>query len=160
MPIYGYSICFDNKKQMSKAEHDLSALVRSSFPSINTIVVQQALEPIRAEAFSIVTEWYDMSGQKARYCANMPFSNADERFSWGLDVKGIMTLLWDPLNRSIFYTPQENFSEPRLRFWIYHTFFPMVLELMRRYTILHVGAVDVEGVPILFSAPSFGGLFR
>ncbi|SFV90143.1 hypothetical protein MNB_SV-4-1259 [hydrothermal vent metagenome] len=128
----------------------------SSFPQ-KSINVFYADTPIITENFSVVTKWYAMSGQQARYCAHRPFEEADEHFSWALEIDGVMTLLWDPLHQSILYRKKQGFSKERLRFWIYHTFFPMVLELSRYYTILHVGAVEIEGVPTLFSAPSFGG---
>jgi len=51
----------------------------------------------------------------------------------------------------------EHYTPERLQFWIFHTFFPIVLELEHTYRILHVGAVEVEGKPVLFSAFSFGG---
>ena len=156
VPIYGYHICFCDEKQIQEDENFPLSFNTKHTP-IERISVCKAPGEMDIESFSIVTKWYDMSGQKARYCANAPFATADGDFSWALDIQGVMTLLWNPSEQTIYYVPKEGYNKERLRFWVYHTFFPMVLELMRRYTVLHVGAVEVEGVPILFSAPSFGG---
>ena len=157
VPIYGYHICFCDEKQIQDNEYPFSSHPDKHALSSKLISVRKSPIQTVIDRFSIVTDWYDMSGQKARYCANAPFASAGSDFSWALDIQGVMTLLWNPSEQTIYYTKNEGYSQERLRFWVYHTFFPMVLELMRRYTILHVGAVEVEGVPILFSAPSFGG---
>ena len=157
IPIYGYHICFCDEEEVQGRGMSGVALLEGGKVSNRHIAVCRSPAPICSDMFSIVTEWYDMSGQKARYCANTSFKDADAGFAWALEIRGVMMLLWEPSERTIYYTPKAGYSKARLQFWIYHTFFPMVLELMRRYTVLHVGGVEVAGVPILFSAPSFGG---
>ncbi len=107
--------------------------------------------------FPLKSDWDDMSGQRTRYLSKFPFEESDENFTWALDIKDVLTLIWDAHNQNIIYVKGENYTLVRLRFWIYHTFFPLVLELKQKYHILHVGSVEIEGKPILFSAPSFGG---
>ena len=48
-------------------------------------------------------------------------------------------------------------SLERLRFWVCHTVSPLKFVLEKCYEMLDVGAVDVAGRPIFFSAESFGG---
>jgi hypothetical protein len=79
------------------------------------------------------------------------------KFSWALEIKDVVTLIWDAKSRNIFYIKGNNYTPKQLRYWIFHTFFPIVLELERTYRILHVGSVEIEGKPVLFSAFSFGG---
>lgn len=107
--------------------------------------------------FLIKTDWIPLSGQKVRYHSVVPFKKSDKNFSWVLEIRDVVTLIWDASDKKIIYIKGENYTPQRLRFWIYHTFFPLVLELKRKYRILHVGSVEIEGKPVLFSAFSFGG---
>ena len=97
-----------------------------------------------------------MSGQQMRYYSSISFEQADKSLSWALEIKDVLTLVWDAKDKKIIYIKGENYTPQRLRFWVYHTFFPLVLELQRIYRILHVGAVEINGKPVLFSAFSFG----
>lgn len=101
--------------------------------------------------------WLPVSGREARYLGREPFERADRHFSWALEIKDTMLLFWDAERRSIVCSPQKHYRAELLRFWVLHTFLPMVLEIERSCCILHVGAVEVEGRAVLFSAPSFGG---
>ena len=80
-----------------------------------------------------------------------------ENLDWALEIKDIVVLIWDSKKQKIFYKKNRNYTARQLQFWILHTFFPIVLELEHVYHILHVGSVEVEGKPVLFSAFSFGG---
>ncbi len=98
-----------------------------------------------------------MSGQKVHYISTKDFNNTERGFSWGVEIVNVLTLAWNAKERKIYYRKGKQYTPERLRFWILHTFLPLVLELERTYRILHVGSVEVEGKPILFSAFSFGG---
>ena len=113
------------------------------------------IRPLPAEA--AFGNWRPLSGRLAQFRSVKPFEEADEHFSWMLYVKDVLTLVWEPKRGSIYYKKGKEYTAERLRFWIYHTFFPITLEIQRKYTVLHVGAVEVNGSLILFTAPSFGG---
>ncbi len=98
-----------------------------------------------------------LSGREAHYLYTVPFEKLTKDDDWGLEVKNVLSLVWDAGSRRILYGRGEEFTAERLRFWVYHTFFPIVLELRREYKMLHVGSVEVNGGPVFFSAPSFGG---
>jgi hypothetical protein len=129
----------------------------SQYPENPTIRVIASSEPSRLDAFPFKTDWFDMSGQKARYHSIHPYEEAGGAFPWALEVKDVVTLIWEASDQKIIYSKGKHYTPERLRFWIYHTFFPLVLELERKYRILHVGAVEIKGKPVLFSAFSFGG---
>ncbi|MCK5855793.1 MAG: hypothetical protein KAG56_11275, partial [Sulfurovaceae bacterium] len=95
--------------------------------------------------------------QEGRYFSKYPFEEADRNFSWGLEIKEVLTLIWEPKISCIYYFRGKGYSPERLRFWIYHTFFPLLLELSGSSHFLHVGAVESKGKVLLFSALSFGG---
>jgi len=109
------------------------------------------------ETYSFERLWVPLSGQEGRYFAKTPFEEADESFSWGLEIKNVLILIWEPKEQNIRYIKGLHYTPQRLRFWTYHTFFPMSLEFNHIYHFLHVGAVEVQGKTLFFSAPSFGG---
>lgn len=123
----------------------------------NMICISEKSAYSLLENFPLLSDWYLMSGQQVRYYSKVLFEEADENFSWALEIQNVLILIWDAKNQNIHYIKGEHYTPERLRFWVYHTFFPLVLELQRTYRILHVGAVEIEGKPVLFSAFSFGG---
>ncbi len=125
--------------------------------SVETIYVAEEPAFLLSEHFTSKSDLINMSGQKARYYSVVPFIELDRNFSWALEIQGVVTLVWDAAERKILYFKGEGYTPKRLRFWIFHTFFPLVLELERSYRILHVGSVEIEGKPVLFSAFSYGG---
>ena len=131
--------------------------VGKSKSGVETIAVLEEPALQLAAYFNIGSDWLDMSGQKTRYWSRLPFQEADRHFSWALEIRGVLSLMWDAEKRTILYCKKEAYTPQRLRFWVLHTFFPLVLELERSYRILHVGAVAIEGKPVLFSAFSYGG---
>jgi hypothetical protein len=98
-----------------------------------------------------------LSGQRSYYLSNRELESIGREDDFGLEVVDVLTLVWESGHRRILYGKGEGFTLQRLQFWIYHTFFPLVLELGREYKILHVGAVEIDGGPVFFSAPSYGG---
>jgi len=77
--------------------------------------------------------------------------------SWGFEVEGVVFLFWDEKEEVIYYEPKEAFSPFLLRFWVLHTFFPLVLRFANKAYFLHAGGVVFEREPLLFLAPSGGG---
>ncbi len=136
---------------------DLPELQHDAAITENSIVVKVMQREKIPAVFSLYRPWVPLSGQQGRYFAKSPFEEADENFAWGLELKDVLTLIWEPEEQIIYYIKGEHYSAQRLEFWIYHTFFPMSLELNRVYHFLHVGAVRVQNRTLFFSAPSFGG---
>jgi len=110
-----------------------------------------------SDTFSFVGTWIPISSGKMRYLSTALFEKENTKLSWALEIKDVVTLIWDAKERKILYIKGNNYTPEQLRYWIFHTFFPIVLELERTYRILHVGSVEIEGKPVLFSAFSFGG---
>jgi len=74
-----------------------------------------------------------------------------------MEIANVLRLVWFPNTRTIGYEKREGFSPDRLRFWVYHTFLPLLFQMEGIYNILHVGCVELNGKSIIFMAPSFGG---
>jgi len=98
-----------------------------------------------------------LSGRECCYLSDISFEDIGKEDSWGLEVKHLLTLVWDNENHRILYSKGKLFTPELLRFWIFHTFVPIILEIKRKYNIFHVGSVEICGGPVLFSADSFGG---
>ncbi len=148
MIIFNHNLIFKNEKVVQ------NTIFSDSLPAI--LIVEKS-DGSLLNTFSLKTSWTLMSGQQARYCSAKLFREADKYFSWALEIKDVVTLIWDAKERTIFYMRRKNYTPKRLQFWIYHTFFPLVLELQKKYHILHVGSIEINDKPVLFSAFSFGG---
>jgi len=119
-------------------------------------IIEKQIFPLSA-TFRLIGTWIPIASGEIRYHSSVFFETRDTNFSWALEIKDIVTLIWDAEARNILYIKGNNYTPEQLRYWIFHTFFPLVLELERTYRILHVGSVEIEGKPVLFSAFSFGG---
>lgn len=121
------------------------------------IPVRESAQQKLSNMFPFTYEWITMSGQDARYLSVIPFTPKNYDVSFGLEIKNSLTLVWDKEKKEILYSKGQEYTPEKLQFWLYHTFMPILLELRNIYHILHVGAVEIEGKIVLFSAPSFGG---
>ncbi|WP_428356409.1 hypothetical protein [Methyloprofundus sp.] len=127
-------------------------------PALETIVIEQIDENTQPAAFPERSGWMDMSARKGRYFAQSKFALATGAGSqWALEIAQVLTLYWSIGSHTLHYQPEAQFTPERLRFWVCHTLLPLKFALEKRYEMLHVGAVEVAGRPIFFSAESFGG---
>lgn len=122
-----------------------------------TIEVVCQKDEEKLDLFSFMSPWFVLSNQNARYRSLQPLVKLDSTSSWGLEIENVMMLIWDVKEKKILYIPFINYTPQRLEFWIFHTFFPIVLEVEKIYHILHVGSVLIEDKAVFFSAFSFGG---
>jgi hypothetical protein len=114
--------------------------------------------PSKLPSFKLRTAYQPHSAREVCYYSHEPFvETRGYQVEWAMEIRGVVTLAWFPKSREIRYEKGEDFTPERLRFWVYHTFLPLLFEMEDLYHILHVGAVEVEGKATLFMAPSFGG---
>jgi len=73
------------------------------------------------------------------------------------EVQGIARFAWYSGEREIHYSLQKEGNQERFIFWFLNWFMPCYLNMERLFHVLHAGAVDVDGGPILFLAPPGGG---
>ena len=126
---------------------------------------EQRCVPVRETTTDTLTRMFNkrseassVSGRRIRYHGDASFGRQNsEGFSWGLEIEDVVTLIWEHQSKSVLYIRGKNYSDELLRFWLFHTFFPLVLEMESHYRILHAAAVEIDGRTILFSAPSHGG---
>ncbi len=148
MIAFNYNILFIDEPQLNNINFN---------DTLETIPVKQHTHNISLKTFSQKTDYIDLSGRSARYVGSSPVSEVKRGVSWALEVKEVLTLIWNADRREITYIKGDQYTSEHLRFWVLHTFLPFILDLERSYHILHVGSVEIKGRPVLFSAPSFGG---
>jgi len=151
--IHAHHFCFADQPSLQE-EYESFGFEAVGEKSENTIVVKETAQHRGFDMRGIITS---MSGRYCYYLSNKPFAKLQKDEDWGLEILDVVTLVWESKNRQILYAKGKKFTPVLLQFWIFHTFFPIVLELQGTYKMLHVGAVEIAGAPVLFSAPSFGG---
>lgn len=154
--VFGHHFNFQDEPSLQE-EFYLYLSDPTSCNDSRVVDVLETVDSSPSDTFPLKSDWCAMSGQMARYYSTISFEKAGENFSWALEIKDAVALVWDALSHRILYLKGKNYTPQRLRFWIYHTFFPLVLEIQRKYRILHVGSVEIDGNPVLFSAFSYGG---
>jgi hypothetical protein len=85
------------------------------------------------------------------------FEGYDAEQPWCYEVKDVVRFYWRGGEEIIYYELDEKGDANLLSFWFIHLLLPLYLAFEEKYEFLHAGAVEVEGKPILFIAPSMGG---
>ena len=148
MIIFNHNIIFKNEPSLNDDVYQ---------ENIEIVFVKKTEDVLLGDTSYEEKPWIEMSSQMVRFHR---LDNGDDftmAFSWMMEVKNVLTLIWDVKERHITYKVDKNYTAQKLQFWVFHTFFPMILDLERKYRILHVGGVEIEGKPVLFSAFSYGG---
>ena len=148
MIVFNHNLIFGDEPKLQ------GNILKNDLESI--FIIEEQNFPL-SDTFSLSGAWIPISSGKVRYLSTTLFENVETKISWALEIKDVMVLIWDVKERKILYIKGSNYTSVQLRYWVFHTFFPIVLELERTYRILHVGSVEIGGKPVLFSAFSFGG---
>jgi hypothetical protein len=148
MIVFNYNLVFKDepKPQNNIFKNDLESIF---------IMEEQTFS--LSDTFSLIGTWIPIASGKIRYLSTILFEKANTKFSWALEIKDVVTLIWNEKDRTILYIKRNKYTPEQLRYWIFHSFFPTVIELERTYRILHVGSVEIAGKPVAFSAHSYGG---
>ena len=148
MIAFNFNIYFQDEPSLDDGVYD---------PNKKNIFIVKAKNINTFTNLAVKSEYLPMSTREACYAAQQPYSECKVGCQWGVDVKGIVSLVWRCGERTIEYVAQKEYTPELLEFWVLHTIIPMMISLDETYNILHVGAVEVKGEPIIFSAESFGG---
>ena len=85
------------------------------------------------------------------------FDGSDAGQPWCYEVEDVVKFYWTGGERTIYYEFGEKGNADLLSFWFIHLFLPLYMTLENMYDFFHAGAVEVDGKPIFFIAPSMGG---
>ena len=95
--------------------------------------------------------------RKVYLYSDREFDGSEVGQPWCYEVQDIVTFYWVGGERTIYYKFGEKGDANLLSFWFIHLLLPLYMTLENMYDFLHAGAVEVEGKPIFFIAPSMGG---
>ena len=96
-------------------------------------------------------------GRNVYFYSDREFEGSEIGQPWCYEVEDVVRFYWLGGEQSIYYELDEKGNANLLSFWFIHLLLPLYLTLEEKYDFLHAGAVEVEGKPILFIAPSMGG---
>jgi len=100
---------------------------------------------------------YWAHGRDVILCSNREFDESKIGQPWCYEVQDIVTFYWIGGERTIYYEINEKGDANLLSFWFIHLLLPLYMTFEKMYNFLHAGAVEIDGKPILFIAPSMGG---
>jgi len=100
---------------------------------------------------------YLAHGRDVYLYSDREFDNSETGQPWCYEVKDVLRFYWIGGEKEIFYQLDEKGNANLLGFWFTHLLLPLYFTLEHQYDFLHAGAVEVDGKPILFIAPSMGG---
>jgi len=100
---------------------------------------------------------YWTHGRNVYLYSDREFDNNEPGQPWCYEVKDVVHIYWVSGERTIYYELDEQGDTNLLGFWFIHLLLPLYMTLENMYDFIHAGAVEVEGKPILFIAPSMGG---
>lgn len=72
-------------------------------------------------------------------------------------IEDVITFLVRLNTNKIYFKYHKYGNQELLKYWLFHTFLPILFTLENKYYFIHAGAVEIDGKPILFIANSFGG---
>jgi len=96
-------------------------------------------------------------GRKIYLYSDRVMDSSEINQPWCYDVEGVVKFYWFSGEQIIYYEWNEDHDANLLSFWFIHQMLPMYMTLEGMYDFIHAGAVEVDGKPIFFIAPSMGG---
>jgi len=100
---------------------------------------------------------YWAHGRNVYLYSDREFDKSQIGQPWCYEVHDIVRFYWVGGERTIYYELDAKGNANLLSFWFIHLLLPLYMTLENMYDFLHAGAVEVEGKPIFFIAPSMGG---
>jgi hypothetical protein len=105
----------------------------------------------------VLHPFYQAHGRSLSLSSDRPEESISTGQAWQLTVEHVVSFGFVSGDPTIYYRLHEQGTRALLVFWFVHTFLPMYLAVERGCDFIHASAVEVEGRPILFVAPSKGG---
>lgn len=100
---------------------------------------------------------YTTHGRELLLHTDRELARSEQGQAWCLEVKGVVSLTWVGGGSDIYYQLCDEGTQPLLVFWFVHIFLPLHLTLERGWDFIHSAAVEIQGQPVLFIAPSTAG---
>ncbi len=150
MKAFNYNIVFASEPTLNDGISD---------PLLETIRIVEAKEPLnctRLKYRSGYEEWGN--SRQVRYCAEREFTQClDRDCTWALEIKPIVTFVWQAGRHTIAYEPHTHFTPKLLEMWTLSLLLIVKFTLEDKYDMFHAAAIEVEGKCIAFKANCRGG---
>lgn len=141
---YNYHLQFDDKWSVHENVHSNSLHIL-------------AQDYLKINDFPFVLVYQNNQDRNVTLATNQSLDEQNNERKWLFSVEDVISFTWENGSHEIFYFFHESATNEIFKFWLYHIVLPIKLSIEQVYKFLHAGAVEVEGYPILFMAPSFGG---
>lgn len=95
--------------------------------------------------------------RKVLITSNKPFSNLEKNQELYFHVDDVVTFFVKLNKKFIYYKLHKKGSVKLLKYWLIHTFLPILFTIEDKYYFIHAGSVEIDNKPVLFIANSYGG---
>jgi len=148
MIAYNYRIVFlPEPEEVSETTGSLAGTL--------TIIPSDA--SLEKDAFTHEMVATENQGRRLKLCSSHAYASTAKEKRWLFEVEGVHSVFWKSGSHSLHYVKGEHFSETLLHYWVLHVVLPVFFIIEGIYDFLHAGAVEIDGEPVLFIAPSMGG---
>ena len=89
--------------------------------------------------------------------SNKPFTDNHTEQTLNFHVEDVVTFSAQKNHDAIYYKVYKEGNDDLVKYWLSHTFLPILFTFEDTYYFLHAGAVEIDFKPVLFVADSFGG---
>ncbi len=137
--VYGYELLFCDELSLNKYYYQIEE--ENSFSSDSSYILY-----LNNNQYRIVSITSDRS-----------FENLEANQNIYFHIEDVITFFVRLNSKKIYFKYHKLGNQELLKYWLFHTFLPILLTLENRYYFIHAGAVEVDKKPILFIANSFGG---
>lgn len=137
--IYGYEIIFGHEKGSKKQYYQIEE--DNSFSSDFSYMLY-----LNNNQYRVVSITSNSSFEELKANQNIYFH-----------IEDVITFLVRLNTNKIYFKYHKYGNQELLKYWLFHTFLPILFTLENKYYFIHAGAVEIDGKPILFIANSFGG---
>lgn len=124
---------------------------------LKRLILHSGRDPSELSRFPHEIAFQLIQGREVMLLSDLPMSKPVGHQRWAFQIKDVVTFYWKTGDPTINYLAHAKWSPELQRYWLLHTVLPVYFTLQGSYYILHGGAVEIDGKPILFTAPSNGG---
>ena len=139
MLLYNYRISFENVDE----QHTKSILLEES----KTLLVD----------ISYIFYLTNNQNRRVSITSDKPFLDNQIDQTINFLVEDVVTFSVKKGENTIYYRIYKDGNFELVKYWLSHTFLPILFTIENIYYFLHAGAVEIDSKPVLFVADSFGG---
>lgn len=125
--------------------------------NLNQITIQENSTLCLFENQDYQLNFINNQGRNISLYTDRPFAKKVSGQQWFFDIENVLTFFWCSDTMMLEYAAGKNFTPELLEYWTLHILLPIFLTIEEHCYFLHAGAVEIDSVPILFVAESFGG---